>query len=207
MRIRRRFQSTHPRGVRPVVVDAQRDGRPVSIHAPAWGATFALTRKTPAASVFQSTHPRGVRRRSSPSSSRPDPCFNPRTRVGCDEYPFAIEVTLQKFQSTHPRGVRRIRQVISVSASICFNPRTRVGCDGQQPRPSDRQTAVSIHAPAWGATRPAGDSPGRIHVSIHAPAWGATAVVLVVLIVLSSSFNPRTRVGCDCRKSSIARKS
>ena len=34
--------------------------------------------------------------------------------------------------------------------------------------------SVSIHAPAWGATRGWGISPGRDTVSIHAPAWGAT---------------------------------
>ena len=34
--------------------------------------------------------------------------------------------------------------------------------------------AVSIHAPAWGATRAPLLSPLRGIVSIHAPAWGAT---------------------------------
>ena len=34
------FQSTHPRGVRRVLVHALRRGRVVSIHAPAWGATI-----------------------------------------------------------------------------------------------------------------------------------------------------------------------
>ena len=33
---------------------------------------------------------------------------------------------------------------------------------------------VSIHAPAWGATRPDAHAIRRIGVSIHAPAWGAT---------------------------------
>ena len=33
---------------------------------------------------------------------------------------------------------------------------------------------VSIHAPAWGATREDGIEPPQAHVSIHAPAWGAT---------------------------------
>ncbi len=34
--------------------------------------------------------------------------------------------------------------------------------------------AVSIHAPAWGATIADGTSYARLQVSIHAPAWGAT---------------------------------
>ena len=39
--------------------------------------------------------------------------------------------------------------------------------------PADR---VSIHAPAWGATRGDDFGGGVVLVSIHAPAWGATSV-------------------------------
>ena len=69
---------------------------------------------------------------------------------------------------------------------------------------------VSIHAPAWGATRPwAAIAPSRacfnprarmgrdnfgvhgradyLHVSIHAPAWGATPAVVVQLILTTVS--------------------
>ena len=56
-------------------------------------------------------------------------CFNPRTRVGCDDGT-AWEIGFAyAFQSTHPRGVRRV--------------------EPDQPVP---QSLVSIHAPAWGAT-------------------------------------------------------
>jgi hypothetical protein len=55
---------------------------------------------------------------------------------------------------------------------------------------------VSIHAPAWGATV-AGDTAGdTAGVSIHAPAWGATPWQAPGK-PLSTSFNPRTRMGCD----------
>ena len=37
------------------------------------------------------------------------------------------------------------------------------------------ETQVSIHAPAWGATRSPTRRPARPPVSIHAPAWGATS--------------------------------
>ncbi len=37
-----------------------------------------------------------------------------------------------------------------------------------------QQQAVSIHAPAWGATPAGGAQAGQEPVSIHAPAWGAT---------------------------------
>ena len=58
-------------------------------------------------------------------------CFNPRTRVGCDYYTMKSFESLYTFQSTHPRGVRReLWQACEVAL------------------------LVSIHAPAWGATRP-----------------------------------------------------
>ena len=143
------FQSTHPRGVRPA---------------------FPLA--NPSFHSFQSTHPRGVRpiavppwnplghisihapawgatvtnevRRSIPAY------FNPRTRVGCDR-----------------------RQCGSVPDDSHFNPRTRVGCDKPR-RHESSDLSISIHAPAWGATR---SSPRKSH--------------------LYTDFNPRTRVGCD----------
>src|SRR5690606_11714953 len=60
--------------------------------------------------------------------------------------------------------------------------------------------------PAWfQSTRPRGARPWQARaescdraVSIHAPAWGATADGGVVLCA-SSSFNPRARVGRDRR--------
>ena len=138
------FQSMHPRGVRPGSGDAM--VRPVSIHAPTWGATRA-DRVAHDCGNVQSTHPRGVRRCSpracaemhvsihAPTWGAPKKkthCrnidrFNPRTHVGCD-VPRRVPVAL-----------------------VCFNPRTHVGCDVDlfSARPSD---LVSIHAPTWGAT-------------------------------------------------------
>ena len=55
------------------------------------------------------------------------------------------------FQSTRPRGARR----------MTTSSRLRSSC-------------VSIHAPAWGATRLCGYQNQFLRVSIHAPAWGAT---------------------------------
>ncbi len=57
---KRIFQSTHPRGVRPCLLN-QKGFTP----------------------VFQSTHPRGVRHLITSSSDKPAN-FNPRTHVGCD---------------------------------------------------------------------------------------------------------------------------
>ena len=59
------------------------------------------------------------------------------------------EATL--FQSTRPRGAR---------LNVEFQAKLI--------------EAVSIHAPAWGATNRAPKHCYRDAVSIHAPAWGAT---------------------------------
>ena len=100
------FQSTHPRGVRRGHADAALlDGRVVSIHAPAWGATYGGT--------------------SGRSWTR---CFNPRTRVGCDLRVAKRNAPLWGFNPRTRVGcdiflIRRPAIIIS------FNPRTRVGCD------------------------------------------------------------------------------
>ena len=190
-----KFQSTHPRGVR-------RDGQPpdcrcgdVSIHAPAWGATEI---------------PEGVRIQAE--------CFNPRTRVGCDERKRESSPADEMFQSTHPRGVRPVHGSgrlddgsVSIHApawgatghvffthvfTLRFNPRTRVGCDAQDFGLIFYQGPVSIHAPAWGATPRWPPDRRQKRVSIHAPAWGATLLRSITFKV-DACFNPRTRVGCD----------
>ena len=78
---------------------------PVSIHAPARGATFFLLSALLWRRKFQSTRPRGARRRKTPSV-----------------------LTGSGFQSTRPRGARRGQPVDDVIMA-CFNPRARVGRD------------------------------------------------------------------------------
>ena len=118
---------------------------------------------------------------------------------GCDEIK-AIRFGRQKRVSiTHPHGVRHNLSILIQSLN-----------------------AVSIHAPAWGATsllvaeagpgwsfnprtRMGCDTRYFVHVrasftvSIHAPAWGAT-ISVITWIRCIASFNPRTRMGCDVRK-------
>ena len=78
------------------------------------------------------------------------------------------------FQHTHPRGGATERSAGKTNLHV-----------------------ISIHAPAWGATRRSGD-PGSlgIHISIHAPAWGAT-ILGISSSPTTPNFNPRTRTGCD----------
>ena len=77
--------------------------------------------------------------------------FNPRSRVGSDTRMSRSAASTSSFQSTLPRG-ERLDRVPLTGARL----------------------AVSIHAPAWGATRCAPSNQG-----------------------LETSFNPRSRVGSD----------
>ena len=143
-----KFQSTHPRGVRPVQETRSGMDR-VSIHAPTGGATSSALFLSIIA-LFQSTHPRGVRLTNFQIYFTING-FNPRTHGGCDNnspQPSAVNLTVsihaptggatrvshgsalhqRKFQSTHPRGVRPMTAP-SAARVICFNPRTHGGCD------------------------------------------------------------------------------
>ena len=108
------------------------------------------------------------------TTSPSDECFNPRTRVGCDSFFFVRYVDLFAgfnprtrvgcdldlgvdeagafaFQSTHPRGVRLACQ----GCSRCRTSFQSTHPRGVRPGPDFpvlRQSGVSIHAPAWGAT-------------------------------------------------------
>ena len=122
------FQSTRPHG-------ARRDGRVVraqevvSIHAPARGATWAL--RAPRCTTGVSIHA-PARGATWPHPHRPRrcACFNPRARTGRDCSRWACRRSPKVFQSTRPHEARRDR---------LHSPRRRV--------------AVSIHAPARGATQ------------------------------------------------------
>ena len=193
--------------------------QPVSIHAPARGATPSTTARP---SCWWS--------------------FNPRARTGRDGVSVLSHLRCLLFQSTRPHGARRWWCLLPAQARR-FNPRARTGRDITSPS-SARYTSVSIHAPARGATahryrsssgrccfnprartgrdlpswagkpckatfqstrphgaRPAaGDIPERdVQVSIHAPARGATRGASRLLRGCCC-FNPRARTGRDAAK-------
>ncbi len=100
------------------------------------------------------------------------------------------------FQSTRPRGARPTEllskpEIIDVSIHAPAWGATR------RQRKYCQFLQVSIHAPAWGATRKNRRRTTRITpVSIHAPAWGATGRI-IRRPRLTRRFNPRARVGRD----------
>ena len=190
------FQSTHPRGVRRALGTSC--GGPCTCFNPRTrvGCDIFFIRRTAiivsfnprtrvgcdisvvfgptACCWFQSTHPRGVRPHGllvggqqldvsihapawGATSAKEDTHelrqgFNPRTRVGCDVFPQFMGYGALQFQSTHPRGVRLGVDMLSIYV-----------------------ISVSIHAPAWGATKFNRKDISVTMVSIHAPAWGATS--------------------------------
>ena len=166
------FQSTLPRGERLTVFEMVNCMCDVSIHAPARGATFYLVfngemfcvsihapargattdvgRALLNTSQFQSTLPRGERH---------------GKRLVLDRW--------KAFQSTLPRGERPNRPYVSTHR-YRFNPRSREGSDIARPTVADFKAAFQSTLPR--GERPEGvATPKRYRaVSIHAPARGAT---------------------------------
>ena len=98
------FQSTLPRGERRGLAAESFLSFPISIHAPARGATLSLL-KSALIQKFQSTLPRGERR-----------------------FARVVSGTDYEFQSTLPRGERPVR-LIDNGCLYNFNPRSREGSD------------------------------------------------------------------------------
>ena len=125
----REFQSTHPRGVRPHYHAILFNVHPVSIHAPAWGATLARKQKLPANLVSIHAPAWGATSRCHPGQGAA----------------WAVSIHAPAWGATIVFNVQFISQ-------IGFNPRTRVGCDTIHGAEFRIARLVSIHAPAWGAT-------------------------------------------------------
>ena len=143
------FQSTRPRGARrwlcrwmampyrfnprarvgrdEEAVEASLGGI-VSIHAPAWGATW----------LNQECQTHGS-------------CFNPRARVGRDLGSPSFLSQSVRFQSTRPRGARPGFELVDQLLGDVSIHAPAWGATGHNDVMS-YLISVSIHAPAWGAT-------------------------------------------------------
>ena len=82
-----------------------------------------------------------------------------------------------EFQSTRPRGARHAGADARAGGGRVSIHAPAWGATRFGVRPGQCQH-VSIHAPAWGATPPWSLRLAEIVVSIHAPAWGATRASL-----------------------------
>ena len=148
------------------------------------GCDQAIEHKFDDELTFQSTHPRGVR----PGAARAWKNFH------------NVSIHAPAWGAT-PRAMCRPWPRSS------FNPRTRVGCDMrlmderlynikfQSTHPRGVRQSVGRHRPVGQAVSIHAPGAGKM-VSIHAPAWGATGRPVSTRRI-PTSFNPRTRVGCD----------
>jgi len=109
----------------------EHDNAVVSIHAPAWGATDGETPLNQKGYVSIHAPAWGATSYCNRRPERPS-CFNPRPRMGGDDILAANIQYAIMFQSTPPHGGRHM----TLDESLGFS-------------------TVSIHAPAWGATRAA----------------------------------------------------
>ena len=174
----------------------------VSIHAPGRGATTAWIASTSFVLLFQFTHPGGVRQVHTALGLSGLPCFNSRTREGCDGTCRAHCGVPRVSIHAPGRGATK-RSTASSRPLGCFNSRTREGCDHRVLYDGGPESQVSIHAPGRGATLSRSTPimlatfqfthPGGVRllrgrapavlgdVSIHAPGRGATVQRVIIL--------------------------
>ena len=189
------FQSTRPRGARHLEIVERVIPLVVSIHAPAWGATSAVM---PSSDVVSCFNPRARvgrdRMRDRQHAGRA--CFNPRARVGRDH---CKPCQTRGTHCFNPRA--RVGRDIVMNSRLRdvygFNPRARVGRDFDSLTGDEKHDVVSIHAPAWGATR-TGRSRIVFPIRFNPRARVGRDRGSNSTSCATSSFNPRARVGRDC---------
>ena len=188
-----RFQSTLPRGERPLSVDVLMSFNTISIHAPTRGATTTTD--------IQCFHSR---------------YFNPRSHEGSDADYIDTVVPPRGFQSTLPRGERR-RTADGADRRCYFNPRSHEGSDPgshcrRQPgayfnprshegSDDDKPCVESIRVNFNPRSHEGSDMLSVFRskafvISIHAPTRGATLYYLQGQ-THSHDFNPRSHEGSD----------
>ena len=121
--------------------------------------------------------------------------FNPRSRVGSDR-PAGAGIGDGEYFNPRSRVGSDIPHLSGRRRNQDFNPRSRVGSDPTNLYNKAVEYLISIHAPAWGATRRRQRQHRNYQISIHAPAWGATRGA-DHRPGNPRDFNPRSRVGSD----------
>ena len=147
---------------------------------------------------FQSTLPHGERPLMSGFGVAASSNFNPRSRMGSDPSLSLGRSSPCLFQSTLPHGERQTRYSVLYSYWTYFNPCSRMGSD-QAVRRSLRQERISIHAPAWGATRLSSRGPHGDGDFNPRSRMGSDIQPVGNLLLGAWYFNPRSRMGSDTR--------
>ena len=122
-------------------------------------------------------------------------CFNPRARGGRDVVPSLLKICGYRFQSTRPRGARHMTKTLKHKLSPFQSTRPR----GARLNAS----SLYVRDRKFQSTRPRGarhkikDVLDELQaVSIHAPAGGATTINNTIMDE-TTRFNPRARGGRD----------
>ena len=143
------FQFTHPGGVRPpweVLIERRKGFQFTHPGGVRHRTTYTRGRNL----LFQFTHPGGVRPVCWYARTVLSPCFNSRTREGCDHTTRLHWSDCWCFNSRTREGCDIFPRLLLLR-SLSFNSRTREGCDilvAFIPHSFN----VSIHAPGRGAT-------------------------------------------------------
>ena len=122
----------------------------ISIHAPARGATQCNEPGRHNRPEFQSTLPRGERHGSQNHGKTPS-YFNPRSREGSD-LSFARLTPINSNFNPRSREGSDLGKARTTEYVVYFNPRSREGSDDSCTISAITASAISIHAPARGAT-------------------------------------------------------
>jgi len=131
--------------------------------------------------------------------------FNPRARVGRDRLGAGARRYHQAFQSTRPRGARPKSFVDLLNRSLFQSTRPR-GARRNFSGTADSSTMVSIHAPAWGATK-SGDLNHKYDSSFQSTRpRGARLIYYIAFRASFAGFNPRARVGRDQRRKADSKR-
>jgi len=149
--------------------------------------------------MFQPTHPHGVRR---PCCSLL--CAFPRVSThaparGATIILFLVSRAIITFQPTHPHGVRR-SSIRRCRCRASFQPTHPHGVRRNPIAAPLGGSGVSTHAPARGATLPA-PARRRLISSFNPRTRTGCDVELAAIISEEEGFNPRTRTGCDSARS------
>ena len=168
------FQSTPPRGGRPVPLGPVIAITDISIHAPARGATDRIGNRD----VWRAD-------------------FNPRPREGGDVPAAPTPSCTTNFNPRPREGGDRQRRPAHSGKRISIHAPARGATD--DPKGDAVDLYISIHAPARGATVAGQRRRVRRRISIHAPARGATSRRTSSRSAFGY-FNPRPREGGDDRR-------
>ena len=168
---------------------------PVSIHAPARGATGKSIHAVLLIHVSIHAPARGATR--DPDGKPTTKSFNSRAREGRDLARHYVAVRTKKFQFTRPRGAR-LRQAARRPAPPRFQFTRPRGARHVRGRPPLARVGVSIHAPARGATSGISHTSGKGAFQFTRPRGARPAVQPAALAPYAFQFTrPRgaRRVG------------